>query len=264
MQGGSCHTRVGHSLLRGPQLQGWGTWAVLGGSRLRERGRAVLAGGWPLGRGSRLGGRVGHTAGGCLRARCPHAGGAARCLPSGTVSSLQHRAQRVTSGAFTATTTRGGHHAAPRRLPGCVHNAQSTRTGLCQAPPPQNALLPRQLPPHSRGKTPHQALGGAHRRFPEDAERFRCIGRAQDGCGWVQDGLRMGADGCRMGAGCRPDVTPRCVSPHSHELMAQECTRGRRRRRENNSNSSPSVWGRESAQRLLRVHSPKWTAGTER
>lgn len=190
MQGGSSHTRVGHSLLRGPQLQGWGTRAVLGGSRLRERGRAVLAGGWPLGRGPRLGGRVGHTAGGCLRARCPQVGGAARCLPSGTVSSLQHRAQRVTSGAFAATTTRGGHHAAPRRLPGCVHNAQSTRTGLCQAPPPQNALLPRQLPPHSRGKTPHQALGG-----PTGASR-----RMQSASA-VLEGRRMGADGCRMGSG---------------------------------------------------------------
>lgn len=82
----------------------------------------------------------------------------------------------------------------------CVHNAQSTRTRLCQAPPPQNALLPQQLLPHSRGKTPHQALGGG-RHFLEDARRFCCIGWAQDGC--------------RMGAGCRPDVTPQCVSPRT-------------------------------------------------
>lgn len=241
--GGVLSHQGGTLSAEGATAAGMGDTGCPGGVTAAGTGQSCPGGGVAIGEGATAG-RTGRS----------HCGGLSPCTvsPSGGGSTLSP----IGDGVFPATQSTAGHQRGLRchHHPGGSPRGPTPAARLCaqctehtDRALPGTAATKRPSSPTAaaplQGENPTPGTGGAHRCFPEDAERFRCIGRAQDGCGWVQDGLRMGADGCRMGAGCRPDVTPRCVSPHSHELMAQECTRGRRRRRRREKTTPPRACG---------------------
>lgn len=170
MDGGHGLSWGGHGCGNRAELSWWGGghW---GGGRSGEDGSVTLWGavsmhGVPKGGGQHA---VSHRG---------------RCLPCNT----EHSGSPVGPSLPPPPRGEGGITMQPHARC-CVHNAQSTRTRLCQAPPPQNALLPQQLLPHSRGKTPHQALGGGQA-LPGGCKALLLYWM---GSRWVQDGRGLPA-----------------------------------------------------------------------
>lgn len=188
--GGVLSPHGGTLSAEGATAAGMGDTGCPGEVMAAGTGQSCPGGGVAIGEGVAVG-RTG-------RSRC---GGLSPCTvsPRGGGSTLSP----IGDGVFPATQSTVGHQRGLccHHHPGgggvtmqpharcCVHNAQSTRTRLCQAPPPQNSLLPQQLLPHSRGKTPHQALGGGQA-LPGGCKALLLYWM---GSRWVQDGRGLPA-----------------------------------------------------------------------